>query len=148
MTDRRGLLAAIEPQASGSGGVKPPAAEAASAVREEMFRAASSEAQDVLDLGQEKEETRERYGKDEFGNSLLLARRLAAYGVPAVSILTAGNAVAPDGTRHGWDMHTQLNAAIKSLCPGLDQALSALLEDLSASGLLDQTIVVLGAGER
>jgi hypothetical protein len=141
--DRRGLLAAIEPQAVAEGGRKPPAAEAAAALREAMFRASSSEAQDVLDLGQEPPETIERYGKNDFGQSLLLARRVAAYGVPSVSILTSGNAVSPDGMRHGWDMHTHLNAAIKALCPILDQALSALLEDLDASGLLESTIVVL-----
>ena len=143
MTDRRGLLAAIEPQAVDPTGAKPPAVEAAAAVREQMFRASSGEAQDALDLGQEKDDVRERYGKDEFGQSLLLARRLAAYGVPSVSVLTSGNAVSPDGMRHGWDMHTHLNAAIKALCPILDRALSALIEDLAASGLLDKTIVVL-----
>jgi hypothetical protein len=143
MADRRELLAAIEPQMVGPHGIRPPAAEMASGLREDMFRAMNSEAQDVLDLTQEAAEAVERYGDNDFGRSLLLARRLVEYGLPAVSILTSGNAVGKDGKRYGWDMHEQLNASIATLCPILDQALSALLDDLYTRGLLDDTIVVL-----
>jgi hypothetical protein len=143
MADRRELLAAIEPQMVGPHGIMPPAAEMTASLREEVFRAMSSEAQDVLDLGQEKPEAAERYGDNDFGRSLLLARRMVEYGVPAVSVLTSGNVVGKDGKRYGWDMHEQLNASIATLCPVLDQALSALLDDLYTRGLLDDTIVVL-----
>jgi hypothetical protein len=142
MAERRDLLAAIQPQ-TGADGTRPPAAETASNLREDLFHSMTSAAQDVLDLEQESTDVRDRYGDNEFGQSLLLARRLAAYGVPFISILTSGNVVGKDGKRYGWDMHDQLNAAIKTLCPVLDQGLSALLEDLSENGLLDQTIVVL-----
>ncbi len=143
LAERRDLLAAIEPQASGAGGLRPPASEAVSTVRDDMFRVMSSEAQDVLDLEQEKPDVRERYGDNEFGQSLLLARRLVEYGLPFVSILTSGNVRGKNGKRYGWDMHEQLNDSIRALCPILDQSLSALLEDLSEKGLLDETIVVL-----
>lgn len=81
---------------------------------------------------------RERYGLHRFGQSMLLARRLAEAGVPMVAIhfnyMTRCD---------GWDTHSNNFTALKGeLLPMLDQSLSALLEDLRQRGTLDETLVV------
>jgi hypothetical protein len=82
---------------------------------------------------------RERYGRNQFGQSVLLGRRLIEGGVRLVFV----NAMPPpDGV--GWDTHKDNFRSLKDqLLPPVDRALSALLEDLSARGLLDETLVVL-----
>ena len=81
---------------------------------------------------------RERYGLHRFGQSMLLARRLAEAGVPMVAIhfnyMTRCD---------GWDTHSNnFKACKEELLPMLDQSLSALLEDLRQRGTLDETLVV------
>jgi hypothetical protein len=81
---------------------------------------------------------RDRYGRHRFGQSLLLARRLAEAGVPMVAIHFNEMTVCD-----GWDTHSKNFEACESeLLPMLDQGLSALLEDLSARGRLDETLVL------
>ena len=90
----------------------------------------------AFDLGLEKQETRDRYGLNSFGQGALAARRLVEAGVRFVTI-----------TLGGWDTHGQtFNAHKTRLQPQLDQVLSALIGDLSERGLLDSTIVYC-AGE-
>ena len=137
LNDRQALLAVLEPAAAGA--EKREAARTASALRQEVFRTMTSDAQKVFDLSEEPDTLKERYGRDSFGKSCLLARRLAQYGVPFISVAWGG-----DG-KHGWDMHEQLGENCRALVPTLDQTLSALIEDLSQKGLLDSTIVVLFA---
>ncbi|NUQ66477.1 MAG: DUF1501 domain-containing protein [Pirellulales bacterium] len=84
----------------------------------------------VFDLGQEKEELRERYGRTTFGQSCLLARRLVEKGVPYTTI-----------NYNGWDTHKGHFQTMQRKLPELDKALAALLEDLAARGLLESTIV-------
>ena len=139
MADRRGLLEAIGSQ----NGERSTAAQTAADLQEKMFRAMSGEAQQVFDLSQEPSEVHERYGENSLGRSLLLARRLVAYGVPFVTVLNAGDAVGAGGKRYNWDMHEQLNDSIRALCPVIDRAMSALIEDLDQRKLLDTTVVVL-----
>ena len=134
LSERQGLLAALDPN-----GEKRQAARAASALRQDMFRTMTSDAQKVFDMSEEPDELKERYGRYEFGKACLMARRLAQYGVPFISVPWGG-----DG-KHSWDMHEQLGENCRALVPMLDQTLSALLEDLSARGLLDSTIVVVFA---
>jgi len=84
----------------------------------------------VFDLAQEKPELRDRYGKNTFGQSCLMARRLVERGVPYITI-----------NYKGWDTHKQHFQVMRRKLPELDQGLSALLSDLSDRGLLDSTVI-------
>lgn len=94
---------------------------------------ASSELK-AFDLNLEKAEDRDRYGRDPFGQGCLLARRLIENNVRCVEV-TCG----------GWDMHTAIfdGSALPNRAGILDKALGNLIKDLSASGLLDETLIVL-----
>jgi len=84
----------------------------------------------VFDLSQETDEVREKYGRNTFGQSCLVARRLVANGVPYVTI-----------NYRGWDTHKQHFPQMRRMMPQLDAGFATLLEDLSDRGLLDSTIV-------
>lgn len=84
----------------------------------------------LFDLGQEKEELRDTYGRNTFGQSCLMARRLVEKGVPFITI-----------NYQGWDTHKQHFQIMNRKLPELDQGLAALLADLESKGLLDSTIV-------
>ena len=84
----------------------------------------------VFDLNQEKSELRERYGRNTFGQSCLLARRLVEKGVPYITI-----------NYTGWDTHKGHFQAMQRKLPELDKGLATLLQDLSDRGLLDSTII-------
>ncbi len=86
----------------------------------------------AFDLGLEPAQVRERYGMSSFGQSCLLSRRLIEAGVRFVTV-NAG----------GWDTHQDnFNALKNSRLPEVDLGYSALLEDLSARGLLESTLVI------
>jgi hypothetical protein len=102
---------------------------ALSLVSSEKVRAA-------LDIRRESAATRDRYGRHLFGQSTLIARRLVEAGTRFVTV--AWDAV--DG--YSWDSHITSEDLKNHLIPGLDSALSALLEDLDQRGLLDETLVV------
>ena len=87
----------------------------------------------VFDLSKEKDELRDRYGRTTFGQSCLMARRLAEQGVPYITI-----------NYKGWDTHKQHFETMRRKLPELDKGLAALLQDLSERGLLDRTIVWCG----
>lgn len=84
----------------------------------------------VFDLGQEKDEVRDRYGRTVFGQSCLAARRLVEKGVPYVTVHTGG-----------WDTHRRHFESMRQRLPDLDRGLAALISDLHERGLLSQTIV-------
>jgi len=84
----------------------------------------------VFDLSQEKDEVRERYGRNTFGQSCLAARRLVERGVPYVTI-----------NYKGWDTHRQHFQIMRQRLPQMDRGMATLLQDLSERGLLDGTIV-------
>jgi uncharacterized protein (DUF1501 family) len=88
------------------------------------------DARKLFDLTQETEQTRQQYGRNTFGQSCLMARRLVEHGVPYITI-----------NYGGWDTHKQHFEAMRRKLPEMDQGMSALLEDLSGRGLLDTTIV-------
>ncbi|MGA2617535.1 MAG: DUF1501 domain-containing protein [Thermoguttaceae bacterium] len=133
---RRALLSAV-----GLGNKeKTPAAQAAEALRQSEFRLLTGDAKKAFDLSLEKKETRDRYGRTMLGQGCLLARRLAEYGVPFITVPWSGGEV--QGS-YGWDMHEQVNKSLRLLCPILDQAVSALFEDLAQRGTLKDTIVIL-----
>jgi hypothetical protein len=87
----------------------------------------------VFDLSQEKNELRDQYGRNTFGQSCLMARRLVERGVPYVTI-----------NYKGWDTHKQHFPIMRRKLPELDRGLATLLADLASRGLLDETIVWAG----
>lgn len=97
----------------------------------------------ALDLSLESEETRQGYGRTSFGQSLLLARRLVEAEVPYIQVNWSefAEAIAPR-TDFGWDTHIHNFDYLPRLCPILDRALSAFLDDLYDRGLIDTTLVV------
>ena len=100
-----------------------------------------SAARQALDLSQEPDAVRERYGRSRYAQSVLLARRLVEAGTSIVRINWTRIKDKPN--QGGWDTHaTHAQACKDFLMPMMDQAYSALLEDLSQRGLLDQTLVV------
>ena len=90
----------------------------------------------AFEIHREDDATRERYGRHAYGQSLLLARRLVQAGVPIVQCNM--------GHVQTWDNHGAIFTTLKDrLLPPLDRGLSALLDDLAGSGLLDETLVVV-----
>ncbi len=85
----------------------------------------------VFDLTQEKDDVRERYGRNTFGQSCLVARRLVERGVPYITINYQG----------GWDTHKQNFPLMRRRVPEMDKGMAALLQDLADRGLLTSTIV-------
>src|SRR5262249_60302491 len=84
---------------------------------------------------------RARYGRPKFGQGVLLARRLVERGVPLVTVFWNG-----DEVPGGWDLHYRNRERLPRLAAPLDRAFSALLDDLSTRGLLDETLVVWMGG--
>ncbi len=84
----------------------------------------------VFDLSQEKDAVRDRYGRNTFGQSCLVARRLVERGVPYTTI-----------NYQGWDTHRQHFQIMRQRLPQMDGGMSALLQDLSERGLLESTII-------
>jgi hypothetical protein len=90
---------------------------------------------------------RDRYGRTPFGQSLLLSRRLVEAGVPLITVYYTREKPRRPGCAISWDTHEDNFKDHKDkLLPDLDQALSALLEDLQQRGLLGETLVI-AAGE-
>ena len=88
----------------------------------------------AFDLNNEKNEDRDRYGRDSFGQGCLLARRLIENNVRCVEV-TCG----------GWDMHSNIynGGALPARADIMDRAVGNLLKDLAERGLLEETLVVL-----
>lgn len=99
----------------------------------------SPHVKEAFDLSKESEKTKDRYGRNRAGQSVLLARRLVEGGSRFVTAA---------GYKSGqWDTHGDNEKRLREdLAPTLDQSLSALLEDLEERGLLETTIVI-AAGE-
>jgi uncharacterized protein (DUF1501 family) len=85
----------------------------------------------TFSLEDEPAEIQERYGRSQFGQGCLLARRLIERRVPFVEVSLGG-----------WDTHDDNFTRVQSLCGVLDKAWSALMHDLHERGLLDSTLVV------
>jgi hypothetical protein len=106
----------------------------------------SDQTQRAFQIEQESLATRDRYGRNRFGQSVLLARRLVEAGVSLVQVNWTRWKDDPD-VAPAWDTHAQNTQRLKTaLMPPMDQAYSALLEDLEQRGMLDETLVVW-AGE-
>ncbi len=90
------------------------------------------EARKAFDINAEDASTRDRYGRNTYGQSALLARRLVESGVTFVTIHNGG-----------WDHHWDLESGLKGRLPTLDQSIGALIGDLSERGLLDRVMVIV-----
>lgn len=126
---RRGLLERLE-----SNGVGDPT------FREHQKHAfellASGRVAGAFRLDREPVKVRDRYGRNQFGQSLLLARRLVQSGVPIVQ--------ANMGIVQTWDTHVDNWGRLKNrLLPWLDQSLAALVDELESLGMLEETFVVV-----
>ncbi len=102
----------------------------------------STRARVAFELSREPMKTRERYGMNRFGQCCLLARRLIEAGVRFVTVntfLTVFNEITWD--IHGSKPFTSIEGMRDIVCPMYDKAYTALLEDLSARGMLDKTLV-------
>ena len=129
--DRRELLHKLN--AFGRGRTDDPALAAFDQAEDQAYELILGDAGKVFDLSQEKDETRDGYGRNTFGQSCLLARRLVERGVPYITI-----------NYKGWDTHKQHFPAMRRKLPELDRGLSTLLQDLSDRGLLGSTLVWCG----
>lgn len=99
--------------------------------QEVAYKLILGEGKEVFDLSKEKEDLREKYGKNTFGQECLVARRLVEAGVPYIVINYPA----------GWDTHKDHFQTMRRQCPQLDLGLATLLTDLKDRGLLDSTLV-------
>ncbi len=98
-------------------------------------------AAEAFDLTREPLRVRERYGMNVHGQAVLQARRLIEAGVPLVTVFWQNDGLTNVSVY--WDTHQRNFIDLKDrLCPVTDQAFSALLEDLEARGLLDETLII------
>jgi len=103
----------------------------------------SKAVREAFDLAREDAQTRNRYGRTLFGASALLARRLVERGVRFVNVSWDNFSKRFEVSKAGWGTHQRNFPMLKeTLLPNFDQTYSALIEDLAARGLLDETLVV------
>ncbi len=100
----------------------------------------SGRAREAFQLSAEPDKLRDSYGRNTFGQSLLLARRLVEAGTRVVEVIWPKVA---NSDNHSWDCHAGLFKRMKDqAAPMLDSGLSALFADLDDRGMLDSTLVV------
>ena len=99
---------------------------------EQAVKLMGSEDLAAFDVTKESDSIKEAYGDSRFGRGCLLARRLVEHGVRFVEVVSGG-----------WDTHNDYFDEMEEKLPPLDRAVAALLSDLDARGLLDETLVVL-----
>jgi len=131
LEDRRGLLASLDGFRRGidsSGAV-----EAMDRFDHDAYRMVTgARARNAFDISAEKDSTRERYGRHNWGQSALLARRLVEAGTTFVSCHFGG-----------WDSHWNHQGRMEKTLPQVDQIVSALITDLEDRGLLETTMVIV-----
>lgn len=94
----------------------------------------SDKARDAFNIDKETKELRDKYGRNQAGQRMLMARRLVEAGVRFVT-LTYGS----------WDMHAQIAGGFRNQMPPFDQALTTLIEDLESRGLLTRTLIMVSS---
>jgi uncharacterized protein (DUF1501 family) len=95
-----------------------------------------SEATDAFDVSKEPQKIRDMYGSGVHGRQLLMARRLVERGVRVVQCY--------HGDVQPWDSHDNIEKNHRQLAKEIDGPIAALLTDLKARGLLDETLVIIG----
>ncbi|MDP1798888.1 MAG: DUF1501 domain-containing protein [Planctomycetaceae bacterium] len=134
LVSRRGLLDHLNQNA----GLKPQGRTVAYGEQQDLALSllTSDRVAKAFQIEKEDAATRDRYGRNKFGQSLLLARRLVQAGVPVIQ--------AAMGIVQTWDTHVDNWGRLKNtLLPQLDTGLAALMDDLSSTGLLEQTLVIV-----
>ena len=100
----------------------------------------SGRAREAFNLEAEPDVMRDKYGRNTFGDSCLLARRLIEAGTKVVEVIWPKFA---NSDNHSWDQHKDLSKRLKNQSsPMFDQGLSGLIDDMDQRGLLDETLVV------
>ncbi len=127
--DRRDYLHQLD--TLGASFSKDPQVAASRDAEEQAYELILGDAGKVFDLAQEKDDVRDAYGRNTFGQSCLCARRLVERGVPYITI----------NYRGGWDTHKQNFPIMRRRLPELDKGVASLLSDLSDRRLLDTTVV-------
>jgi len=94
----------------------------------------SQKAREAFDIEKEDAKLRDRYGRNQAGQRMIMARRLVESGVRLVTL-----------TYGGWDHHNNIQSAFKNQGAELDKALSTLVRDLDERGLLDSTMVMVSS---
>jgi len=90
----------------------------------------------AFDIASEADDVRDRYGRNEYGQTILLARRLVEFGVPYVQCNM--------GIVQSWDTHSDNFPRLKTkLLPGIDGGVSALIDDLTDRSMLDDVLIVV-----
>jgi len=140
LDDRQRLLKLVNDQVRGLEGAA--AAGALDTFQDRAFRLLSSTAvKKAFDLSLEKQALRDRYGRNTFGQSCLLARRLVESGVKLATVFSANNGKIP---QDAWDTHSNNFKKLKDeMLPPFDRGLSALLDDLFDRGLNERTLLVV-----
>ena len=103
------------------------------AARNNAYKLMFGDAVKLFNLTTEPEKIRQEYGMNWFGQACLMARRLAAVGVPYITI-----------NYRGWDTHKRHFETLTRMQPEWDRGLATLLKDLGDTGLLDSTIIWWG----
>ncbi|TWT98188.1 hypothetical protein Pla108_23450 [Botrimarina colliarenosi] len=114
------------------------ASDAVSAMDEFYQRAfeliGSVDAREAFNLKKEDDKTRDRYGRNQAGQRMLLARRLVEAGARFVTL-----------SYGGWDHHQNITGSVRRLLPAFDQGFATLIADLDERGLLDDTLVMVSS---
>jgi hypothetical protein len=101
---------------------------------DETMKLMKSEDLKAFDLSQEPAAVRDKFGRNNFGQGALLARRLVQAGVRFVEVQFGG-----------WDMHNTIDTALGNTGATMDNVFATLIEDLQSNGLLDSTMIVMGS---
>jgi uncharacterized protein (DUF1501 family) len=129
------LLVRLENARRAREGLRDPALEAAIESMEIAYRM-QTEAQEAFDVNREPQKVRDAYGKGYFSDACLVARRLVERGVRMVQVFY--------GNGQPWDDHSDLEKGHRAKGKDTDKPIAALLKDLKAKGLLDETLIVWG----
>jgi hypothetical protein len=101
---------------------------------DETVKLMKSEDLKAFDLSQEPAAVRDKFGRNNFGQGALLARRLVQAGVRFVEVQSGG-----------WDMHEGIDGRLSTTAAGMDTVFAALIEDLVSNGLFESTMIVMGS---
>jgi len=129
LEERRTLLQSVDTLARELD--KEPAFQQVDTFNQKAYGMVLGDAKKAFDMSQEKDDVREKYGRNFFGQSCLLARRLVEQGVPFITVNWGP-----------WDTHTDNFGAMKNILPVFDKGFSSLFEELAQRGLLASTIVL------